>query len=464
LITSALKKVNYLSINPTNYTPMQFEMDTQTFEDLEIFSTKNGKRSIFSLFKITKTTGGRHRMEEIMRTPGTDLGLLTDRIDTIKYFKESGLEIDINNNQLDLIEYYINYAKGHLKHNPIDSLAAYLGNKIKSNVHYYTVGLGLQHLLTLLRYSAKLISELDNKEAPAYLKRTSKSLENILELDIVKYALTIRNFKKLNFHQTSKLDVFFRRKGKDIAKQLLAIFYELDVFETVAYAATQNGFSLPAYLDTAEIALEIQGLRHPAIAKAIENDIELNKAGNLIFLSGSNMAGKSSLLKSIGITIYLAHIGFPVPATSMKTCIFHGLVSSINLSDQTQNGLSHYYSEVMRIKETASLLNGRDKMFIMFDELFRGTNVKDAYEASLLVISELAKIRTSIFIISTHIVELAQELEKIKNISFRYMETQFIEGKYQFTYRLQNGVSTDRLGMYILQNEGIVDLIRQASK
>lgn len=442
---------------------MQFKMDTQTFDDLEIFSTKHGKRSIFSLFKITKTTGGRLKMEEMMKTPSTDISLLTDRINTIQYFKEKGLEIDITNNQLDLIEYYINYTKVYLKHNPIDSLAAYLGNKIKSNVHYYTVGLGLEHLLTLLRYSSKLIPELAQKESPAYLKKTSESLESILELDIVKYALTIRNFKKLNFHQTSKLDVFFRKKGKEIAKQLLAIFYELDVFETVAYTATQNNFSLPTYVDTTEVSLKIQDLRHPGIAKAIENTIEVNKDGNLIFLSGSNMAGKSSLLKSIGIAIYLAHIGFPVPATAMQTAIFNGLVSSINLADQTQNGLSHYYSEVKRIKETACLLNEQNRMFIMFDELFRGTNVKDAHEASLLVISELAKIRSSIFIMSTHIVELATELEKIENISFRYMETQFIDGKYHFTYRLQNGVSTDRLGMYILQNEGVVDLIRQAS-
>lgn len=442
---------------------MQFKMDPQTFDDLEIFSTKHGKRSIFSLFKITKTTGGRLKMEEMMRTPSTDISLLTDRIDTIKYFKEKGLEIDITNHQLDLIEYYINYTKGYLKHNPIDSLAAYLGNKIKSNVHYYTVGLGLEHLLTLLRYSSKLIPELAQKECPAYLKKTSESLENILELDIVKYALSIRNFKKLNFHQTSKLDVFFRRKGKEVAKQLLAIFYELDAFETVAYTAMQNNFSFPTYINTAEVSLKIQDLRHPAIAKAVENTVEVNSDGNLIFLSGSNMAGKSSLLKSIGIALYLAHIGFPVPATAMQTAIFNGLVSSINLADQTQNGLSHYYSEVKRIKETACLLNEQNRMFIMFDELFRGTNVKDAYEASLLVISELAKIRSSIFIMSTHIVELATELEKISNISFRYMETKFIDGKYHFTYRLQNGVSTDRLGMYILQNEGVVDLIRQAS-
>ncbi len=103
-------------------------------------------------------------------------------------------------------------------------------------------------------------------------------------------------------------------------------------------------------------------------------------------------------------------------------------------------------------------------MFVIFDELFRGTNVKDAYDASLLIISELAAIRSSIFFISTHLLELTKELKKFANISFQYMDV-ILEGKKPiFTYKLRVGVSNERLGMYFIQNEGIIELIKQAAE
>jgi DNA mismatch repair ATPase MutS len=106
----------------------------------------------------------------------------------------------------------------------------------------------------------------------------------------------------------------------------------------------------------------------------------------------------------------------------------------------------------------------KDRLFVIFDELFRGTNVKDAYDASLLILSEITKIRNSAFFISTHIVELAAELQKFHNISFRYMESYFEHKKPRFTYLLKEGISVERMGLYIVQNEGIVDILRTAAR
>lgn len=173
------------------------------------------------------------------------------------------------------------------------------------------------------------------------------------------------------------------------------------------------------------------------------------------------MAGKSSLLKSVGIAVYLAHIGFPIPAREMQTVIFNGLLSTINLADNIENGLSHYYSEVIRVKKVASLLTERNRMFIILDELFKGTNAKDAFEASLLVINGLAEIENSVFIISSHITELASEL-KSKNIKFQHLAHQMIDQKPHFTYQLQEGVAKDGIGMYFIENENIAGLLEQA--
>ena len=173
------------------------------------------------------------------------------------------------------------------------------------------------------------------------------------------------------------------------------------------------------------------------------------------------MAGKSSLLKSIGLAVYLAHIGFPIPATSLRTTVFNGLMTTINLADAIENGLSHYYSEVMRVKKIASLLVEQKKMFVILDELFKGTNAKDAFDASLLVINAFSAIPNAVFIISSHITELAAELDP-KTISFQYMEHVMVDKKPKFTYRLKNGVATEGIGMYFIEKEGILELLNAA--
>jgi DNA mismatch repair protein MutS len=237
-----------------------------------------------------------------------------------------------------------------------------------------------------------------------------------------------------------------------------------DAFETISGTARAKGLSFPVYSAANEVKVNLKGLFHPSIDRAVRNDLVLEKGENITFLTGSNMAGKSSLLKSLGLSIYLSHLGFPVPAAEMETTIFNGLLTTINLPDNLNQGLSHYYSEVKRVKEAVSTLLEQERMFIIFDELFRGTNVKDAFDASLLIVSELSHVHNSIFFISTHIVELADELRRFENISFKYMDTFFKEGKPVFTYQLKEGVSQERLGMYIIEQEGIVDIIRQVSK
>ena len=173
------------------------------------------------------------------------------------------------------------------------------------------------------------------------------------------------------------------------------------------------------------------------------------------------MSGKSSFLKSIGLAVYLSHLGFPVPAKELKTTVFNGLLTTINLPDNVTNGLSHYYSEVMRVKMIAGLLNEKKKLFVLLDELFKGTNSKDAYEASLLVLNGFAEIRNSVFIVSSHITELAPKLKQ-ENISLVYLEHQIHNEKPIFTYKLRKGIAMEGIGMYFINSENIKSLLEKA--
>ena len=100
---------------------------------------------------------------------------------------------------------------------------------------------------------------------------------------------------------------------------------------------------------------------------------------------------------------------------------------------------------------------------MIFDELFRGTNVRDAYEASLAVLSAFEALKRSMFIISTHILEVAGSLKHSGSVDFRFFDIQNRNGELQYTYRLKPGVSDERLGMYILDREKVVENILKAA-
>lgn len=173
------------------------------------------------------------------------------------------------------------------------------------------------------------------------------------------------------------------------------------------------------------------------------------------------MAGKSTFMKSLGIAIFLAHMGFPVPAKSLAFPVMDGLFSTINLPDNLSMGYSHFYAEVLRVKKVAEQLALSKKLFVIFDELFRGTNVKDAYEATVALTAAFARKRNCIFVISTHIIEAGDELkERCDNIQFTYLPTRMEGSKPVYTYQLEKGITADRHGMIIVNNEGIIDILK----
>lgn len=442
---------------------MKFNIDAQTFRDLNIFTSSADGDAIYKLFRHTKTIGGREAMFEMMKKPSSDMEFLKNRTASIIYFQRECLEIDITNNQLDMMEHYFSYNKNLLKNNLIDAAADYLTNVFGNGVKYYTIKVGLMNFFKLFKTLEAYELNISQSDAPSYLKENALKIKDIITSSSLKKTLSINPYK-LKFYQINRYDLIFRKTERKKLRELLDLVYELDVLETLAYIAESKKMCFANYQDTAEMNVDITGLYHPGIKNAVSNNVVVKENCNMTFLTGSNMAGKSSVLKAVGLSIYLSHIGFPIFANKMSTTIFGGLITTINLPDNLGAGLSHFYSEVKRVKHVADTLVDNKSMFVIFDELFRGTNVKDAFEASLLIISELTKIKKSAFFISTHIVELADELKGFENVCFKYMDTYFENNKPVFTYKLLDGISKERLGMYIVQNEGIIETIKKASQ
>lgn len=229
----------------------------------------------------------------------------------------------------------------------------------------------------------------------------------------------------------------------------------------VGRVARERDFSFPVALTDDEMSIGIKGLFHPALPGAVSNDLEITKSKNIFFLTGANMAGKSTLMKSFGIAVYMAHMGFPVAAKSMTFSIQDGLYTSINVPDNINMGYSHFYAEVLRVKKVAEEVSLSKRLVVIFDELFKGTNVKDAFDATLAVTKALANRKACSFMISTHIIEVGQELGKAcDNVTFAYLPTVMRDKVPTYTYKLENGITSDKHGMIIINNEHIVDIIR----
>jgi len=228
-------------------------------------------------------------------------------------------------------------------------------------------------------------------------------------------------------------------------------------------AMAMKAFDLrfPQFIEQDKPNVNAKGLYHLLLKTPVAYDLELNPDQNFLFLTGANMAGKSTLIKSIGSAVFLAHLGMGVPAQQMTLTLFDGLLTNINVVDNIAKGESYFFNEVQRVKNTVERINNGKKWLVLIDELFKGTNVQDAMKCSLTVIKGLIKIKNSLFILSTHLYEISDELKQYPNISFRYFETTANDDQLQFSYQLKEGVSNDRLGYLILKREKVVDMLEK---
>ncbi|WP_431216317.1 MutS-related protein [Puia sp. P3] len=170
------------------------------------------------------------------------------------------------------------------------------------------------------------------------------------------------------------------------------------------------------------------------------------------------------MLRAVGTAVYLAHLGFPVAAAQMEFSVRDGLYTTINLPDNLGIGASRFLCRGAAGEEGGYRTQQGEILFIIFDELFRGTNVKDAYEATVAVSRAFAGRRNSLFIVSSHIVEAGEALQANDGVGFHYLPTRMNGHVPEYAYTLEQGITDDRHGMIIIRNEGILETLRNGRK
>jgi DNA mismatch repair ATPase MutS len=425
--------------------------DEQTIKDLGIFDKRDGQ-GIYDIYNHVHTRGGEVLLEELFRNPLSDKEAINRRSAIIEGFARLNLSFPYNASLFDMAEKYLaNGAENEKNKNN----RATLGEKEIQN--------GVSAVIELIRRTEVFIDGQAILEMPDYSAERD-AIAQLLADDVFEPVIKAPSNEKLSYGAVTAYDALFRISERKKIEALLRHIYYLDVYMSVAQTARERKFVFPRALEKGSCRLTIEQVYHPVLNKPVGNDIRMNAAQNVIFLTGANMAGKSTFLRSLSTALYVAHLGFPVAARSMEFSVMDGLYTTINLPDNLGIGASHFYAEVLRVKKMATELGTGKSFFILFDELFRGTNVKDAHEATVAVMKGFAGRRNSMFIVSSHIVEAGADLRQQSNIDYLYLPTRMNNHVPEYTYTLEKGITDDRHGMIIIRNEGILDILAKGKK
>jgi len=441
-----------------------FITDKQTLEDLNLLG-KYKAGSLFNLFNKVKTRGGELLLEEMFRSPLTEASAINERAGKIQYLQTLEVTLKADREQTDKASQYLT------ENRPATRLSSYFNcykektQEVMYRSDKFQLQISLIHAVQETLFAAsQLLGQLQKKEGHHNhpISQLKERMEKILTASEIKQ---IKARYPYTVSQAAHLQYLFRNKYRHQIEELLHILYELDVYLSVAETARSKGFTYATAIEETkdirdtQILLEAGNLRHPSLSNAVGNNLVLTQKENLLFLTGANMAGKSTWMKALGTTFYLAHMGFPVAADALRFRVMEGIFTSINVPDDISIGWSHFYAEVMRVKQVAREVSSGKRLFVLFDELFKGTNVKDAYDATLAVTERLARYDRCMFVISTHIIEVGEALTNSASIQFKYMPTVMEGAVPRYTYHLTDGITEDRQGMIIIENEGILEML-----
>ncbi len=235
-------------------------------------------------------------------------------------------------------------------------------------------------------------------------------------------------------------------------------FYELEALNSLANFTLLNPeYTFPTFKEDSNTLFKAEKLGHPLIQEdqKVANDFEVNPGKDLFLITGSNMAGKSTFLRTVGINLVLAYSGAPVNAESLNTGLFR-IFTSINVTDSLGDGLSHFYAEVKRLRYLLDELNKEDEipLFFFVDEIYKGTNNRERFAGSAAFLKEVAG-KNGIGMISTHDLELADLKSEIDQLSNWHFVESISNGKMSFEYKLKSGPCPSTNAITIMKMEGL---------
>jgi hypothetical protein len=257
------------------------------------------------------------------------------------------------------------------------------------------------------------------------------------------------------FHWCSAVENWRRRAGP-AARQWLGVVAEMEALSSLAcYLYEHPCDPFPEFIEHGP-CFHAEGLAHPLLMEgsAVPNDLRLDGDQRVHIVSGSNMSGKSTLLRAVGVNAVLGQCGAPVRATRVVMTPL-AIGASIRIVDSLEAGTSRFYAEIKRIRQIVDLCPGRLPVLFLLDELLHGTNSHDRRIGAEAVVRALVQ-RGAIGLLTTHDLALASIVSSIGHGSMNvHFEDRLENGRLHFDYRLRSGVVKRSNALHLMRSVGL---------
>lgn len=336
-------------------------------------------------------------------------------------------------------------------------------NEILGNVEYLTSNLGnyvdILKLIEKEDFQSSLLKDIREK-----LFSNDASLSAIKKLEMITQRISIKSNGLLylvfnilflwDYQNAFSLEIWKKNFGKGVETWLYSIGQIEALMSLTVPLQIEDGLSFP-HIDASSFKIEAKEIGHPLIKKEerIYNDITIED--EILIITGSNMSGKTTFLRTLGINIVLANAGTVTFSKEFSLPIMD-IYTSMRITDDLKNKISTFYGELLRIKDILDYSEKNKNTFFLIDEIFTGTNSKDRIYGAKNVLRNLNK-SGLMGAITTHDLEICQLDSHERIVNYNFSED-YIDGKIDFDYKIKKGKSTSTNAKHLMELVGI-DLI-----
>lgn len=313
------------------------------------------------------------------------------------------------------------------------------------------------------RFEAPLLQQLNQSirhngtPVSARLQKLNRLIANLDQRAGVFGWIMLNGFLLWDFRQLIHIEQW-RKENAPQMKKWFETVAEFDALCTLGtFYFNHPDYQFPKPVETDQPVLEAEQMGHPLIPphSCIRNDVRMSHRPAFLVITGANMAGKSTYLRTIGINWLLASIGAPVCAKEMvwTPCT---LFTSLRTTDSLIDNESYFFAELKRLKEMVDRMKKREKMFVILDEILKGTNSTDKQKGSMALVRQLIELNAT-GVIATHDLLLGSLADnypgQIENFRF---EADIIDDELTFSYRIQPGIAQNMNAFFLMKKMGIV--------
>ena len=329
--------------------------------------------------------------------------------------------------------------------------------KVQDTFHQYYQLLGMIETVNfqseILRAQQSNVKS-EEKKASKILKSFSKAIDALDQRNNAIFIAIGNGFLLWDLRQSVRLEKWILAHHKNV-KSWFEVIEFIDAYNSLGnFAFNHAHYSFPE-IHTDKSIIKAEKLGHPLLNpdKRIDNDMLLENE-HFMIITGANMAGKSTFLRTVSLHIFMANIGLPVCAEKSEYTPIK-LITSMRTTDSLSDDESYFFSELKRLQYIVNEIQ-EDKYFIILDEILKGTNSTDKAIGSRKFIQKLVKSKST-GIIATHDLSLCEVADELKEVENHYFDAEIVNDELFFDYKFKEGICQNMNASFLLKKMNIVD-------